>query len=225
MKWIAWALMLSAFSVLAEEWHAVDVWGYAPPRNSYKEPRAVVAPFPDTSSQISSMAFLTTTNAPEMTGNLYGGTITTEFEIRTWNSPVFFLHTSTPGLPPNVRLFFTTTTQPYRVDQANRNETAYWWTWGEWVCLAPGRYRLQAPVAAGWWSDALGHRASDPAYSPAFKAAASQVRQIGFSFGGGYFFDVGVGVTDPNTSAEFRILFYRVSRDRLTGRGNQATVY
>jgi len=46
------------------------------------------------------------------------------------------------------------------------------------------------------WSDYYGHYGNDPAYSAGFNAAVSNVTQIGLSFGGGCFFENGVGTSD-----------------------------
>ena len=46
------------------------------------------------------------------------------------------------------------------------------------------------------WSDFYGHFGNDPGYSAGFAAAASDVTMIGLSFGGGCFFENGVGTDD-----------------------------
>lgn len=167
--------------------------------------------FPNLSSQVSTVAILITADTPELLGDLTGRTIIADFSIRTFGGPTFFLHTATPGLPPNVRLFFSSTPPPYVVSQANANEAAYWWADFAWVPLRSGAFRLQASLSPEVWSDALGHYGNDPAYSQAFYDAVANVRQIGFSFGGGSFFDVGVGVINPRTSATFRIIRYQLT--------------
>jgi hypothetical protein len=46
------------------------------------------------------------------------------------------------------------------------------------------------------WSDFYGHFGNDPAFSGGFAAAVSNVTEIGLSFGGGCFFESGVGAPD-----------------------------
>jgi hypothetical protein len=46
------------------------------------------------------------------------------------------------------------------------------------------------------WSDFYGHFGNDPAYAAGFNAAVANVTEIGLSFGGGCFFENGVGTTD-----------------------------
>ena len=204
-------VVVLAIQSIAQDWHAVDVWGYPPPKDAQMENGFPTLQFPDRSSQISAVAFLTTTNTPELLGDLTGNQIIAEITIITSGPAVFFLPTSTPGLPPNVRLFFTTSAKPYAVCDANRDETAYWWADAAWLPLNRGAYQLEATLTPDQWSDALGHSASDPTYTGAFLDAVANVRQIGFSFGGGCFYDVGVGIVDPNTSATFRVRSYTVT--------------
>lgn len=60
------------------------------------------------------------------------------------------------------------------------------------------------------WSDAFGHSAADPNYTAAFLAAIANVQQIGVSFGGGCFFDVGIAVLPNTGTAVFHLISYDV---------------
>jgi hypothetical protein len=62
--------------------------------------------------------------------------------------------------------------------------------------LANGAMTVTATVNGAEWSDFFGHFGSDPTYAAGFAAAASNVTSIGLSFGGGCFFENGVGTTD-----------------------------
>jgi hypothetical protein len=71
---------------------------------------------------------------------------------------------------------------------------------------------LSNPFGAGngaVWSDYYGHFGNDPAYAAGFQAALGNVTDIGVSFGGGCFFENGVGTTDG--SGAFTINTYAVS--------------
>jgi hypothetical protein len=59
------------------------------------------------------------------------------------------------------------------------------------------------------WSDFFGHFGNEPAFSAGFTAAVSNVTTIGLSFGGGCFFENGVGTTDG--SGTFTLDSFKVS--------------
>jgi len=94
----------------------------------------------------------------------------------------------------NVRLFFTSTGGPFAY-------TDYWWS-----DVAPGSATLDSFFITGTqtltavldpttaWSDWNGQPSS--ANAAAFTAAASSITSIGLSFGGGCFFENGVGTSD-----------------------------
>jgi len=170
-------------------------------------------PIPTPHSNIRLVSTLTTTNTPWLLGDLTGKTLSTVVWMECSNNPVFFFNNDCgAGLPVNMRLFITTDARPYNVNAANVNETGYWWCSAPagWSPIAPGITVLQASFNPAFWSDALGHWALDPNYTPAFKNAVKHVAQIGFSFGGGCFFDVGVGVSNTGASATLHVLQYDV---------------
>jgi hypothetical protein len=94
------------------------------------------------------------------------------------------------GTPANVRLYFET-------NNNELGESQYWWSNPESDLLANGTNSLSANVNPANWSDRDGHLATfDAAHTAAFAAAASDVQQIGLSFGGGCFFANGVGTSN-----------------------------
>jgi hypothetical protein len=92
--------------------------------------------------------------------------------------------------PANTRLFFETS------NAGGFDETHFWWSNPSSAILADGTFTVTATVNGAEWSDFFGHFGSDPRYSAGFDAAASNVKSIGLSFGGGCFFENGVGTTD-----------------------------
>jgi hypothetical protein len=96
------------------------------------------------------------------------------------------------GTTAYVRYFFTTS------KSGGFDETQYWWSNPTSAALtANGTVTLPTLSFAGSnWSDFYGHFGSDALYSAGFSAAVSDVTTIGLSFGGGCFFENGVGTTD-----------------------------
>jgi hypothetical protein len=97
------------------------------------------------------------------------------------------------GPTANVRFYFQTN------NSGGFDETHYWWS-------NPMSYPLVGPTSNGStslsnylngldWSDYYGHFGVGP-YAAGFQAALSDVTVIGMSFGGGCFFENGVGTTD-----------------------------
>jgi hypothetical protein len=92
------------------------------------------------------------------------------------------------GTPANVRLYFET---------SNASGFAYthWWSNPTSAALANGTLSLTATLNdPAMWSDWNGQ--SGTTESAGFAAAVSNVTTIGLSFGGGCFFENGVGTTD-----------------------------
>jgi hypothetical protein len=110
------------------------------------------------------------------------------------------------GTPANVRLFFETS------NAGGFDETHYWWSNtlpNSSAILSTGTNTI-GPVSLDGvnWSDFNGHFGSDSAYSSQFTAAKANVTSIGLSFGGGCFFENGVGTT--NGSGTFTLNSYTV---------------
>ena len=140
----------------------------------------------------------------ELLGDLSGRTITTTFRISGATGAFTYWGEGTPenpcGTPASARLFFTTD------NGGGFAYTHYWWSNPESQVLDNGLWTLTATVEPAEWSDWNGQNgATVPA---GFADAASNVTLIGFSFGGGCFFENGVGTT--NGSGTFQLNAFNV---------------
>ena len=108
------------------------------------------------------------------------------------------------GTTAYVRYYFETS------NAGGFDETHYWWS-------NPAHYNFTAndsvnlgavSLTGDNWSDYFGHFGTG-AYSAGFNAAVSNVTEIGLSFGGGCFFENGVGTSDG--SGTFTLNSYTVS--------------
>jgi len=160
---------------------------------------------------------LLTTDHPsyrgDLLGNMDGKTLSATVAIAA-GSGVLFHYYGEPSCgsagsdpPANVRFFFQTNTS------GKFQETDYWWS-------NPVHARLEDLVGSpttiteaisegSRWSDFYGHFGNDAAYSAAFQAAVRDVQSIGLSFGGGCFFENGVGVSGG--SATFQLQDFSAS--------------
>ena len=107
------------------------------------------------------------------------------------------------GPPAFVRFYFETNTS------GKFEETDYWWsnpTSATLVSLQTGGEQAISALMSdpSQWSNFYGHYGSDPLYNSAFNAALRDVQFVGLSFGGGCFFENGVGV--QNGSGSFRLM-------------------
>ena len=100
------------------------------------------------------------------------------------------------GTPASVRFVSQTDTS------GGFDPTHYWWSNPESQVLASGAFKLSAQVLPGQWSDWNGKVGTDPVAAAGFADAAAHVTSIGFSFGGGCFFENGVGTTDGSGTFE-----------------------
>jgi hypothetical protein len=140
-------------------------------------------------------ALLATTHGSfkgQLLGNLTGRTLTASFEISGATGAFTYFGEGTPdnpcGTPANVRLFFTTD------NGGGFAFTHYWWSNPESQVLNNGTFTLTATVEPAEWSDWNGQNGATQAAG--FADAASNVTLVGLSFGGGCFFENGVGTTD-----------------------------
>ncbi len=166
---------------------------------------------------IQCVSFLTTTTDPNLLGDLAGKTIRATFGVSTIGTPTFIYNFegyswNTCPAPANVRLYFTTTAGMYDLDNAVTNETQYWWADIAGTNLEAG---LDATLTASLldpsqWSDEEGNSGSNPQYTAAFFDAVSNVQQIGLAFGGGCFYDVGVGMAKGGGTAYFHLESFTV---------------
>ncbi len=124
-------------------------------------------------------------------GDLAGKTVTATFTINGSGDP-FICYGGCGPSPASARLFFETSSA------GGFDATHYWWSNpGGTTELANGSFTLTAKVSPDQWSDEDGHEGSFSASARAgFAAAAANVTGIGLSFGGGGFFENGVGAPD-----------------------------
>ena len=105
------------------------------------------------------------------------------------------------------------------------NEFDYWWSNTPLRAMTgiPGSYYQFSPMGGGSngpitlqvsldpmnWSDLCGHYGTmDPA---AFMASISNIKNLGVSFGSGFFFENGVGVDGTTGTATFQLTSYTIS--------------
>jgi hypothetical protein len=215
MKWL---LPLLSISAIAQEpqWHANSVWAIPVPVNG----TSLSIPTSHSRFGTSLVAFMTTTNTPGLIGDLRGATITATIQIVETNSPMWwFGNDCGSGVRfPNVRLFFTTVIEPYPLAYANAHELEFWWAKEAFARVQQGTITLTAHLDPAKWGDSQGHSGETEPYRAGFLSAASRVAQIGLSFGGGCFFDTGIGIYNPDnpeSSAALILLEYKAIRPRL----------
>lgn len=135
--------------------------------------------------------------------SILGKTITATFAIEGAGTFTYYGE-GTPanpcGTPASVRLYFNTANGPFAF-------TKYWWSNpAAAVLTAPGVGVVTATVLPPGWSDWGGELgATQP---DGFADAASNPDLIGLSFGGGCFFENGVGVTGGR--ATFKLISYTI---------------
>lgn len=134
--------------------------------------------------------------------SILGKTITATFAISGAGAFTYWGE-GTPdnpcGTPASVRLYFNSANGPFAY-------TKYWWSNpASAVLTAPGTGAVTAVVEATEWSDWGGQGGADQ--PDGFAAAAAQPDLIGLSFGGGCFFENGVGSAG---SATFKLLSFTV---------------
>ncbi|MDX6384390.1 MAG: hypothetical protein QOK48_1963 [Blastocatellia bacterium] len=144
----------------------------------------------------------------DLLGDMTGKTVSARVGVS--GATAQFTYYGTCGTrPANVRLYFETNTS------GKFEETDYWWS-------NPMSYDLEDLKASdqtllanffdpNQWSDFYGHLGSDPAYTAAFNNAVKDVQFVGVSFGGGCFFENGVGVQPGTGSASFRLMDFTVT--------------
>lgn len=145
-----------------------------------------------------------------------------------------------PGLggtncPGTVRLYFASNlpqagmssclgTNGNSSHQIVANEFDYWWSHGvQATTLNPGGFYQFSPIGGGSngiitlqvsldplnWSDLCGTPGS--AAPTTFMASISNIKDVGLSFGSGFFFENGVGVDGNTGSATFQLTSYTIT--------------
>lgn len=142
----------------------------------------------------------------DLLGNMTGKTLsaTVGVSVIPGTQFTYFGDPDGCGRLANVRFYFQTDTS------GKFEETDYWWSNPVSVDLqdltaADVTLSNQMSVASNW-SDFYGHTGSDPIYNAAFTKAVKDVQMVGLSFGGGCFFENGVGVVPGTGSGNFRLM-------------------
>jgi hypothetical protein len=135
--------------------------------------------------------------ASKLGSNDYGTTMSASYSVQGVNGT--FTYGGEPscgGATANVRLYFESITPGSKFAYTN-----YWWSDTAVAALAntTAPVPLTALVAdTAGWSDWNGQTSASE--SAAFQVAAGKVTAIGLSFGGGCFFENGVGTSDGSGS-------------------------
>jgi hypothetical protein len=195
---LAFALVLAALvssaPVLAggSDWH---VGFYTPSGRTLSNasaglPTTGLATFNFT-NQNNTALLVTDKGSSPFLGNDTGKTVTATFTISGANTAfTYFGEPDGCGSPANVRLFFQTS------NAGGFDETHFWWSNPASATLVNGTFTVTALVDGAGWSDFFGHFGNNPDFAAGFASAASNVTTIGLSFGGGCFFENGVGTVD-----------------------------
>lgn len=169
-------------------------------------------PFPSTGNNVAYPALLTTTTVSEYLGNLSGQTVSATLSVTATGNPDFVWGGLLSGwntccLPANTRLFISTSAAAYSNSGYTACPSCYWWATSAWVEIAPtGAVTISALLDPSLWSNAQGQLGtSEPT---AFANAVANVRQIGLSYGGGSFYDVGIAVLNGSGTATFHLLSF-----------------
>ncbi len=199
-------LVWSASAVIAggPEWKV----GYYTPSGralsmAAAEPGSGIASF-DFTDQPNTALLVTTHGSSPLLGNDVGKTITATFLNGATGAFTYFGEGTADNpcvFPANTRLYFQTD------NGGGFQYTHYWWSDTAFAILANGAFTISATVQPAGWSDWNGQPGVTQA--PGFLDAASNVTMIGLSFGGGCFFENGVGTTDG--SGTFTLDSYSVS--------------
>ena len=148
----------------------------------------------------------------DLLGDMRGKTVTARIGITITSGNPVYTYFGDPGecghIPSNTRIYFQTRPSgPF-------NPSDYWWsTTGqelESLQTATSSTNSTLPLSNSFepqnWTNYYGMSGlADPA---GWEHAASNVTAIGLSFGGGCFYENGVGIVPPTGSAYFRLMDY-----------------
>ena len=139
-------------------------------------------------------------NKATANASILGKTITATYRIVGTGVFAYYGQPDGCGTPASVRLYFNTANGPFAY-------TKYWWSNPAAAILAaPGTGTVTTTVDAVNWSDWGGEMGATQVAG--FNEAASNPDLIGLSFGGGCFFENGVGVSSG--SATFELISYTI---------------
>ncbi len=194
----------------AVKWKVVDYNRIQthPARVPYKIPGGIAFDFlftPDT-------ALLGTSHSSyrgDLWGNMSGKTLSTSVGVTVTPGTLFeyYGQPDACGTPASVRFYFQTDTS------GKFEETDYWWSNSVSIdlqtleAIQPLSYSMSASFSnPSQWSDYNGQFGNDPAYNAAFLKAVKDVQFVGLSFGGGCYFENGVGIVPGTGSGNFRLM-------------------
>lgn len=173
------------------------VYTYNPSGNAFSSRQA------DDGAGLGSFVFTTepdTALFAEQAGvdSLAGKTITATYTIAGATSPFTYYGQGTPsnpcGTPASARLYFSSNGSMGSKKDWYSN---FWWSNPASAVLANGTFTITATVSPEQWSNWNGQ--GGLARPEGFAAAAAKPDLVGFSFGGGCFFENGVGASGPAT--------------------------
>ena len=154
-------------------------------------PASGLAEFQFTTAPNTALLLNTQGSQKGLLGDLTGKTVTASFTIASDSAFSYYGEGTLANgcsTPATVRLFFETTTA------GGFQPTQYWWSNPVGAqALGYGTFTVSAPINSADWTDYYGQSPS-----AGFAAAAANVTGIGLSFGGGCFFENGVGA--PNAT-------------------------
>lgn len=201
----ALSILALAFCLTANaQWTAKNLGGRSLP--AYRDAGDLITfDFPLPNQRVS---FLTHPTS----GSINGATITATFFIEANNPAYTGANVGGCVVPVNVRLYFTSGNAVYKLSTADKYPNLYWW------CSQTGAVAyieqvddgalvtLTGTVTPTQWSNANGQSASSQLAG--FNTAANSPKHIGMAFGGGCFFDTGVGISSG--SSTFHLLTFEV---------------
>ncbi len=195
----------------AVKWKVVDYNRIQthPARIPYKVPGGIAFDFLDT-PDTALLGTIHPSYKGDLLGDMTGKSVSARVGVTVVSgNPQFTFYGTCGTRPANVRLYFESNTS------GKFEETDYWWS-------SPMSYDLEALKASDQtlfanftdpdqWSDFYGHFGSDPLYTAAFANAIKDVQFVGVSFGGGCFYENGVGVQPGTGSASFHLMDFTVT--------------
>lgn len=168
-------------------------------------------------------SFLTTTTDSNVLGNLFGKTITATFAVaatagadfswggalnRNGDGPGWNVGC---GRPAHCRIMFSTRATTYSNTQSDTYVNDYWWQLDPYVEISESTGTVTITISLNDLSLWQGGDYNNPGTrQAAFDNACRNVRQIGIAFGGGCFYDVGVGVLEGTGTATFSLISFTV---------------
>lgn len=140
-------------------------------------------------------------------GNLSNKTITVSVTLTALNGNPQYTYWGKDTIlnqgttPANYRLFFSSIAAPYTQRPTCGN--CYWFSHQAWNYFTNGTTVINGDFNPSQWSNSYGQWATNNLVD--FNTAVRSVKQLGLMFGGGNFFDVGIGVVPNSGTAIFTL--------------------